>query len=659
MTPPPPPPSEPQPTPIHALVTGGAGFVGSHFVRHLLASHPSSKVTILDNLSTAGIHTIAPLIHVHGRDRVQFVLGSVTNETLVRKLVTDVRPSVIVHLVAPKVGPKGECDAGCQATLANGTQAVVAAAASALDPMPRIVVTSSSDVYGPIPSLVKPGTFAKFFEQDPVHLVTPVARAMANAEQIVASHARLMARPATAFILLPEPANTDPRRWTGAGVALDKHVVTDAVDWVHISDVCKALMRAVTVKIANDQVGRAYVINVGSGACGHRSQCTRADISTAENLLDYHPQFTGINRTDMQRMQQQAEEADPQTHSEYTPLLSSLSTSTWLLPRLLLRPVYAPLANNLTALAHHTAQHRSPAQHAMTLTIGPFQSGYRSMVENAVYSLMTWGKVRNLLLFAIDAASAAECLYLNMPCFNATSLATADFTNQQGLDPKYRDKIWSVISWVKPRLVRELLRLGYTVNLSDADIGFLRNVWLSYDEYMREVDADMSITSEISASFVANTGNYVVRPTPESLRFFDEYVAIGNDDPIFRNLTMSFCTSLDTCNEQRARGLLPIREYSPLFGRFNLCPHPIDVCKPDMLYVHPICIARRDDKVEALKRFGAWNMADADHVGYYCEEKSKVGGFECPGVPRAVANGYEVGLWCLGGVATMTNAGDN
>lgn len=66
------------------LVTGGCGFVGSAFVRHVVREHPSVHVTVLDALTYAGNpRNIAGL----PRDRVELVVGDVCDAKLVRDLV--------------------------------------------------------------------------------------------------------------------------------------------------------------------------------------------------------------------------------------------------------------------------------------------------------------------------------------------------------------------------------------------------------------------------------------------------------------------------------------------------------------------------------------------------------------------------------------------
>ena len=64
------------------LVTGGAGFIGSNFVRHVMAKHPSIEVRVLDKLTYAG--NLENLEEVSGSPRYSFVKGDICDDAAVR-----------------------------------------------------------------------------------------------------------------------------------------------------------------------------------------------------------------------------------------------------------------------------------------------------------------------------------------------------------------------------------------------------------------------------------------------------------------------------------------------------------------------------------------------------------------------------------------------
>src|SRR5262249_41905499 len=79
------------------LVTGGAGFIGSHFARHLYNKYPEYRILVLDALTYAGSVTNLP-DGARQSDRYEFWYGDVRNGELIDTLVS--RADVIVHMAA-------------------------------------------------------------------------------------------------------------------------------------------------------------------------------------------------------------------------------------------------------------------------------------------------------------------------------------------------------------------------------------------------------------------------------------------------------------------------------------------------------------------------------------------------------------------------------
>src|SRR5262245_26846132 len=77
-------------TVTHVLITGGAGFIGSHLAEQLVDR--GNRVTVLDDLSTGSYDNIGQL---NGDERFEFVKGSVLDEALVNRLVASA--SVVYH----------------------------------------------------------------------------------------------------------------------------------------------------------------------------------------------------------------------------------------------------------------------------------------------------------------------------------------------------------------------------------------------------------------------------------------------------------------------------------------------------------------------------------------------------------------------------------
>jgi len=124
---------------LRFLITGGAGFIGSHLAERLLDR--GDHVVLLDNLSTGSIENIR---QAKSSARLQYHLDSIENRQLLAELVDDA--DVIVHLAAA-VGVKLIVESPVRTieTNVNGTQLILEAAAKKR----KLVVTAStSEVYG-------------------------------------------------------------------------------------------------------------------------------------------------------------------------------------------------------------------------------------------------------------------------------------------------------------------------------------------------------------------------------------------------------------------------------------------------------------------------------------------------------------------------------
>ncbi len=124
---------------MRALITGGAGFIGSHLAEMLLLQ--GHEVTVLDDLSTGRLENIA---HLRANPAFAWTIDTVTNRQVVQPLVD--KSDVVFHLAAA-VGVKLVCEAPIYtiANNVNGTETVLEAASRDRKP---VLVASTSEVYG-------------------------------------------------------------------------------------------------------------------------------------------------------------------------------------------------------------------------------------------------------------------------------------------------------------------------------------------------------------------------------------------------------------------------------------------------------------------------------------------------------------------------------
>ncbi len=124
---------------MHALITGGAGFIGSHLAEALLAHGDS--VFVLDNLSTGAMENI---VHLKGRAGFEYFIDSVENEGLLAELVD--RSDVVFHFAAA-VGVKLIVEQPVRTieTNVHGTEIVLK---HANKKKKLVVIASTSEVYG-------------------------------------------------------------------------------------------------------------------------------------------------------------------------------------------------------------------------------------------------------------------------------------------------------------------------------------------------------------------------------------------------------------------------------------------------------------------------------------------------------------------------------
>lgn len=159
------------------LVTGGAGFIGSCFIRHILKKHPDYKVFNLDSLTYAG--NIENLNDVKDNPNYMFVHGNICDKKLVRELISQV--DAVVNFAAEShvdrsiTGPEIFIETNVQGTL-NLLQA------SKEIGVERFLQVSTDEVYGSL------GATGYFYETTPIQPNSPYSASKASADLLVRAY---------------------------------------------------------------------------------------------------------------------------------------------------------------------------------------------------------------------------------------------------------------------------------------------------------------------------------------------------------------------------------------------------------------------------------------------------------------------------------------
>jgi UDP-glucose 4-epimerase len=129
---------------MHALITGGAGFIGSHLSEALIAA--GHRVSIIDNLSTGSFSNIA---HLKGHERFSYAIDSIDNEPLMAELID--QADMVYHLAAA-VGVRLIVESPVRTieTNVHGTEVVLKHAAKKGK---TVLIASTSEVYGKSPAV--------------------------------------------------------------------------------------------------------------------------------------------------------------------------------------------------------------------------------------------------------------------------------------------------------------------------------------------------------------------------------------------------------------------------------------------------------------------------------------------------------------------------
>ncbi|MEU6862256.1 dTDP-glucose 4,6-dehydratase [Streptomyces sp. NPDC046876] len=244
---------------MHVLVTGGAGFIGSNYVRRTLQGHYGTgdvTVTVLDKLTYAG--NLANLDPVADDPRLRFVHGDIGDARLLATLLPGV-DAVVNFAAESHVDRSIGSAAEFVTTNVAGTQIMLQAALDAS--VPRFVHVSTDEVYGSIET-------GSWTEEWPLEPNSPYAAAKAGADLLVRAYARThgmnvsITRCSNNYGPYQFPEKVIPLFVTtllqGGTVPLYGDGL-NVRDWLHVDDHCRG------IQLVLEQGAPGEVYNIGGG----------------------------------------------------------------------------------------------------------------------------------------------------------------------------------------------------------------------------------------------------------------------------------------------------------------------------------------------------------------------------------------------------------
>ena len=242
------------------IVTGGAGFIGSNFIFHMLRKYPDYRIICLDKLTYAGnLSTLAPVMD---NPNFRFVKLDICDREGVYRLFEEEHPDMVVNFAAEShVDRSIENPEVFLQTNILGTQVLMDACRKY--GIRRYHQVSTDEVYGDLP-LDRPDLF--FTEETPIHTSSPYSASKASADLLVLAYHRTYGLPVTISrcsnnygpyhfpeklipLMIVEALHDRPLPVYGDG--------KNVRDWLYVKDHC----RAIDLILRHGKEGEIY--NVG------------------------------------------------------------------------------------------------------------------------------------------------------------------------------------------------------------------------------------------------------------------------------------------------------------------------------------------------------------------------------------------------------------
>ena len=273
------------------LVTGGAGFIGSNFIRHALENLANCSIVNYDKLTYSG--NLANLESIAQDPRYSFVRGDICDADSVQAAMRGC--DAVVHFAAESHVDRSIYEpAPVIQTNITGTFVLLEAARKLS--LSRFLHISTDEVYGDIP----PGVFAD--ENSPLQPSSPYSASKASADLLVRSYVRtyrfpaLITRSSNNYGPYQFPEKFVPLMITNAALDIALPVYGDGKqqrDWLHVQDNCSGILTV----LEKGRIGETY--NIGGSDVEENFTIARQLLRLSgkpENLLSYVQDRPGHDR---------------------------------------------------------------------------------------------------------------------------------------------------------------------------------------------------------------------------------------------------------------------------------------------------------------------------------------------------------------------------
>ncbi|MCD7784469.1 MAG: dTDP-glucose 4,6-dehydratase [Oscillospiraceae bacterium] len=226
------------------IVTGGAGFIGSNFIFHMLGTHPDYHIICLDRLTYAGnLSTLAPVMD---NPNFRFVKADICDRNAVYQLFEEEKPDIVVNFAAESHVDRSieEPEIFLQTNIVGTSVLIDACRRYGIT---RFHQVSTDEVYGDLP-LDRPDLF--FTEESPIRPSSPYSSSKASADLLVLAYHRTYGLPVTISrcsnnygpyqfpeklipFMIMNALNNKPLPVFGEGL--------NVRDWLYVEDHCRAI----------------------------------------------------------------------------------------------------------------------------------------------------------------------------------------------------------------------------------------------------------------------------------------------------------------------------------------------------------------------------------------------------------------------------------